>query len=330
MMRSYLFVGLFVGAAVCLPLAAEAQTNAQASPAPETRIISDPLYLPLGGQFYGATAYTLSKPEGDNVKAGTQTGSFTSSNSLLDQTVAYGITRDLTVRVTMGYGSNARDSTSAVTGDVTNGNSHGFNDPTVSATYRLLDELRVPVILDLTGSYSPNAIHATAAGGGSDGNIARGGQSAGFSLALGRVMRSFTIAMTGGGTSIGRQTTELLSNGTSTASDSHWNYNVGVATQTRFSRRASLNVGASLATTGSYGVVNVESGNPRTSEGPDTRSVDVALNYHFVPNRFVGALTYTYNNDTDSKNIFPNPASNTSVTNRFGNVVGVRLMYAFR
>jgi hypothetical protein len=85
----------------------------------------------------------------------------------------------------------------------------------------------------------------------------------------------------------------------------------------------------SIATTGSYGVANVESGNPRTSEGPDTRSVDAALNYHLVPNRLVGALTYAYNNYTDSKNTFPNPASNTSVTNRFGNVVGVRLMYAF-
>ena len=329
-MRSHLFVGLVVGAAMLLPLTAEAQVNPPASSgAEDARIISDPLYLPLQGQFYGATVYTLSKPQGDNNKGGIQTGTFTSSNSLFDQTFAYGITRDLTVRVTVGYGWNERDSTSAVTGDVTNGNSQGFSDPTIGVTYRVLDELRFPIILDVSGSYSPNAIDATSSGGGMDGNVARGGQAAGFSVALGRVTNRFTIAMTAGGTFVGQETTELLSNGTSTLSDSHWNYSVGVATQTRFSPRVSLNLAASLATTGSYGVANVQSGNPRVSEGPDTRSVDTALNFHLVPNRFVAALTYAYNNYTDSTNTFPKPASNTSVTNRFGNVVGVSLMYAF-
>ncbi len=53
------------------------------------------------------------------------------------------------------------------------------------------------------------------------------------------------------------------------------------------------------------------------------------MNYHFVPNRVVGALTYTYDNYGISQNIFPNPASNTAVINRFGNVFGVRLMYLF-
>ena len=32
---------------------------------------------------------------------------------------------------------------------------------------------------------------------------------------------------------------------------------------------------------------------------------------------------------TDSKNIFPNPASDNSVQNRTGSVVGVRLLYVF-
>jgi hypothetical protein len=295
----------------------------------DARIISDPLYLPLSGQVYGSTIYTLSEPQGDNVKGSTRTGSFTSSNSLLNQSIAYGITRDLAVRVAMGYGWNQRDSTSAVTGAVTNGNSQGFSDPAISATYRVLDERHSPFVLDLTGSYSPDAIHATTSGGDNNGNIARGGQTMGFSVTVGRITRSFTIALSAGGTAVGRETSELLSNGTSTQSDSHWNYGVGVETQSRFSRRVSVNLGASFASTGSYGVANVVSGNPRTSEGPDTRSVDVALNYHLVPNRLVAAATYTFNSYSDSQNIFPNPVSNTSVTGRFGNVVGVRLLYAF-
>jgi hypothetical protein len=120
MMGSHLFVGLFVGAAALGPVAAAAQSNPPSSVSEDARVLSDPLYLPLKGQFYGETVYTLSTPQGDNLKGSTPTGSFNSSNNLIDQTIAYGITDDLTVRVTMGYGSNERDSTSAVTGDVTN------------------------------------------------------------------------------------------------------------------------------------------------------------------------------------------------------------------
>src|SRR5579862_6483751 len=126
-LRSDLFVGLLVGAAALLPLTAAAQTNPQgSSDSYNARTISDPLYLPLKGEFYGATVYTVGTPQGDNIRGTVQTGSFTSSNSLINQTIEYGITRDLTVRLMMGYAWNERDSTSAATGNVTTGNSHGF------------------------------------------------------------------------------------------------------------------------------------------------------------------------------------------------------------
>jgi hypothetical protein len=320
-MRSNRLIGALVSAMVCLPLHAHAQ--------PATRIVSDPLFLPAAGQVYGTTAYTLSKPQGDNFKGGTQTGSFNSSNSLIEQTLAYGVTSDFTIRASMGYAANRRDSTSVATGDVTTGNSHGFADPAFSITYRVLDERRSPLVVDLAASFSPSLIDATSGGGGQDGNVARGGSTGGFSVTAGHEARAFTVAVTGGATAAGMQTTGLLSNGSSTLSDSHWNYDVALATQARFSERASLNAGVGLATTGSFGVDNSQKGNPRTSEGPDARAFNLALNYHLVPNRVVAALAYTYDSDTDSKNVFPNPASNTAVENRFGNVFGVRLLYVF-
>ena len=316
----------FLGAALCAMTMLSARVNAQST---ALRIISDPLFLPDQGQIYGATVYTLSMPKGDNSKNGAHTSSFTASNSLFDQTIAYGITRDFTVRAAMSYGWNHRDSTSAVTGDVTNGNSRGFNDPTFGVTWRALDEMRSPVVVDLTGSYSPDALHATSSGGGSDGNLARGGYAASFSAALGRVTRRFTYAVTGGATALGRQTTELLSNGTTTAADSHWNYNAGLSTQARIADRVSFNLGLGFSTTGSYTVSNVQNGNPRMSEGPDVRSFDAALNYRLVPDRFVAAITYGFNSDTMSQNVFPNPASDTAVTGRTASTVGIRLMYAF-
>ena len=74
---------------------------------------------------------------------------------------------------------------------------------------------------------------------------------------------------------------------------------------------------------------NTQKSNPRTSEGPDIGSFNAAFNYHLVPNRVVGAITYTYNRYTDSRNVFPNPAASIAVEHRFGNVVGARLMYVF-
>jgi hypothetical protein len=294
-----------------------------------TRIVSDPLYLPLKGQVYGVTAYTLDMPKGDNYKAGVKTGSFQSSDSLINQTLAYGLLNDLTIRLAMGYGVNQRDLTAETTGDVTTGNASGFSDPILSATYRVLDEIRSPAIVDLTGSYSPDAITSKASGGGNDGTIARGGRTAGFSLAVGREMKSFTIAGTAATTYVGREVTELLSNSTSSESDAHWSYDIGLDTQTRFTDRVSLNAGVSYTTAGNYTVSNVQTGNPHPYDAPHTRALNVALNGHFLPNRLVGAITYTYNNYTDAQNTFARPASDTAVQNRIGNVVGVRLMYAF-
>ena len=347
-MRTFVFLAALATIVARLPLQAQAQSSADAlraapasqPPSPgsqaadafdpiDTRIVSDPLYLPLKGQIYGVTAYTLDMPKGDNFKAGVNTGSFRSSNNLINQTLAYGLLNDLTIRLTMGYGINQRDSTAATTGDVTTGNASGFSDPTFSATYRVLEALRSPVILDLTAFYSPDSIAAKSSGGGNDGTIARGGRSAGVSLALGREMKSFTIAGTAAATDVGQQLTQLLSNGTSSQSDAHWSYDLGLNTQTRFTDRVSFNAGVSYTTTADYAVSNLVTGNPYTYRPPKTRSLNLALNGHIVPNRLVAAITYTYDSYTDATNSFAMSASNTAVENRMGNVVGVRLMYAF-
>jgi hypothetical protein len=334
-------------AAVLLPRPAQAQTTAPSvQPAPastaapaapqgsgsidrtDTRIVSDPLYLPMKGQVYGATAYTLDMPKGDNFKNGTNTGAFTASDNLIDQTLAYGVTNALTVRMTLGYGSNNRDSTAATTGDVTTGNASGFNDPTFSATVRVLDQPRSSLILDVTASYSPDTFTSQSAGGTSNGTIARGGQTTGISFALGRVMPSFTVAATANSTYVGEQMTELLANNTSSDSAAHWSYSVGLNTQARFNDRVSLDVGATFSTAADYGVTNVQNGNPHTYAPPATRALNLALNYHVQPN-VVAGFTYSYNNLTDATNTFAKATADTAVENRMSNVVGVRLLYAF-
>lgn len=310
------------------PASAATQSQSDANPI-ATRILSDPLFLPGAGQAYGLSSFTLNQPSGTNTRAGVATGSFNASDSLFNQTLAYGITNSLTIRFAMGYASDTRDSTAAKTGDVTIGNSTGFSDPTFSATYRILDEFRSPLVLDLTASYSPNTFVSESAGAGVNGTIARGGQNTGLSFTLGREMTSFTIAGTVGTTYVGQQVTELLSNNTSSQSDAHWSYDAGLSTQTRFTDRVSLNAGVSYSTGGNYGVSNLQTGNLHTYDSPVTTAVTLALNYHFVPNRFVGSFTYEFDTYTEAQNLFAKLTADTAVINRTGNVVGFRVAYLF-
>ena len=334
--------------AVLLPVAALGQTANTASPvtttvstapdAPraaqstelvETRVLSDPLYLPMKGQVFGATGYTFGRPTGENFKAGSETGTFSSDDNTFAQTLAYGVTNRLTARIGFGYGVNERDSTADATGDVTVGNSRGFSDPTFSVTYRLVDELTAPFILDVTGGYSPDLVTAVASGGVGEGSMGRGGQNADLAVTIGRVTRAFTLAGTVTTTHVGEQTTEQLANGTSTAAAAHWSYAAGVATQTRFTSRASVDAGVTVGGAANYTVLNLTNDNSHTYAPAVTRSLNLALNYHFQPNRLVGSLTYAYDNNTDASNTFAKSTSDTTVKDRTGNTVGFRLLYAF-
>ncbi|MGH9410227.1 MAG: hypothetical protein ACRD1V_12320 [Vicinamibacterales bacterium] len=315
-------------AAALLPVRASAQTVVPE--AADTRIVSDPLFLPLKGQVYGATIYSFNQPTGENFKAGAETSSFTAGDHLVNQTLAYGLLDRLTLRLGFGYGVNERDSTTEATGDVTVGNARGWSDPTVSATYRLLDETSAPLIVDVTGGFSPDLIDAKASGGVGTGTIGRGGRNADLGVSFGRVTRGFTLAGTTAATYVGQQTTLQLSNGTSTSADAHWSYSVGLATQTRFTARTSLGAGVTVGSAADYAVSNVDTGKTHTYGAPLTRSLNLAFNYHVVPNRFVVAVAYAYDNDTSATNTFVKATSNTAVKDRSGSTVGVRLMYLFQ
>ncbi len=342
--RPYLFLAILSSAVALLPQHAHAQAtaqNAQATPVPPPSLSAESVRSNRHAHRvrsvvsaaeradYGLTAYTHDMPRGDNFKAGVNTGTFNASDNLIDQSFAYGLFDDLTIRASLGYGINNRDSTAATTGDVTTGNARGFSDPAIGATLRVLDEPQSPLILDLTTSYSPDAFSSQSSGGGHDGTIARGGQTAGLSFALGREMKSFTVAGTAAGTYVGQQMTELLSNSTSTESAAHWNYSLALTTQTRFTERVSLNAGVAFRPQRTTTCLTSTTGTSHTYAPPNTRTLNVALNYHFQPNRLVGAVTYAYNSFTTATNTFAKAASDTAVENRMGNVVGARLMYVF-
>ena len=278
-MRTSWFFGALLSTIALLPLPALAQPSSQGPFDPiDTRIISDPFFLPLKGQVYGATVFTLNSPNGDNFKAGVQTGSFHSSNSLIDQTFAVGVARDVTIRAAMGYASNHRDSTAMATGDVTSGNSSGFNDPTFSATLRLLEQLRSPAILDLTASYSPNLIDATSSAGERWKRRARG--SAAASLALGSEMKAFTIAATA---------TARMSGGKRRAAVER-RQRVRRALELTRPQQRSRATPTACPSTPAWDMASRELRRRecpdraiRARPGPDSRSFNAPINWHLVP-----------------------------------------------
>ena len=76
------------------------QASAQVDFTPDAqRIISDPMYLPLGGQLYGDTGYTYATAGRDAFDAtGTQTLHANVSTDTVSQQLQYGLTDDIALR----------------------------------------------------------------------------------------------------------------------------------------------------------------------------------------------------------------------------------------
>src|SRR5215813_1438317 len=85
-------------------LAAGSQAYALDDTPDTTRIVSDPLFLPLEGQIYGQSAYRWSSSNDDVFDAtGARAASVQNTGNSLAQQFQYGITDDLALRLDWGY-----------------------------------------------------------------------------------------------------------------------------------------------------------------------------------------------------------------------------------
>jgi len=296
---------------------------------PETaRIVSDPLYLPLEGQIYGATAYHWSSTTQDAFDAtGAQTSSSQITGNALAQQFQYGLTDDLALRLDWGYDWRSASRHLVPSGVVVRSSS-GWTDPTFGVTWRAIDQSASPFSLDLRADYSPDAFPAKSATTEDEGTIARGGQTVDLGLTLGHETRAFTIAALFDANYLGSRKVENQGTGGFTTTDSLWNYRLGLDTQTRLSDVLSINAGAGHTFANDATLFNSNTGLTHISQGGDFTDLNVALNYHFVPNVVVGSLGYQHNFYDDTRNLFPtSPTDDSSVRNKDEDVVGVTLRY---
>lgn len=331
MSRSGFATFLLGSAVLALPFAAAAQ-DFDFTPY-NSRILSDPAFLPVAGQFYGVTSYnyTDSHGTGYNDAANTKIYALHNWSDAFGQSLSYGITDDLSVGANIAYDPFAEDKRTFVGGGESVAKSSGWADPSFNVTWRALDQAVQPVNLDLFGSYSPDWMSAHASTNAEDGTIARGGQAGTVGAAISRVTRSFTLY---GSVAADFIDTTKLNNpviGASIDTGSRTDYTLALDSQTRFNDVLSLNAGVSHVWNNNASVFNTASDVFHLNEPGDNTTVRVALNYHVVPNTLVASLTYGHEFPDNTRNIFPaaDVASDNSLRNRDANLYGAKLSYVF-
>jgi len=323
-MRSTKFLAAAAVLAMCSP--AFAQDMASDS----TRIISDPLYLTLQGELYGASGWQYGSLNRDNYD---NTGAFASkthvTTNAFDQTFLYGITDDFALHLDWGY--DTRDaSTHPVGGGDTTRDSSGWTDPEFGLIYRLMDQRADPLTLDLRADYSPDAFSGKSAVADNIGTTARGGQMADFGATLGHEGPMFTIAAKFD--AIWLDTAKIINQNNDDVSltSATWNYRIGLDTQTRLNDLFSINAGVGHTFTNNGQVYNETTGLGHITDGGDVTDLNAALNYQVLADTLVASLQYQHNFYQNTRDLFPtSPTNNSSVRNKDEDLVGVTMRYAF-
>lgn len=317
-------VYMSLAAAVAAPLCAQAQDFTPTG----DRILSDPTYLPLQGQFSGDTAYGYERSDGDVFDAtGARMATTSHTQNIVRQNFAYGLTDALSLNVGIGYGFSGQGRVVTANG-VTQTNENGWEDPRLGATYRLLDQRNHPVSLDIMGEYSPDVFESRNATPTQDGTIARGGSETDLGVGLGRETRFFTLRGVFFDKYFGASTSDNPNTGGTADTNAYWVPSVGIQTQTRFTDRLSANVGADYNFNGSPRVVSA-AGVARTAKLGDYQTVNVSLNYHFIPNRLVGSVNYHHTFQDRTNEVFADPTLDL-FRERSSDGVGAELRYVFK
>jgi hypothetical protein len=295
------------------------------------RYLSDPLYLPMQGQLEGTTSYSYSASTGHLDDAvGARVQSFDVRTDRIVQSLEYGLNDDLALSISDAYDPVHERIVHPVGGSQFTRNDSGLEDPTIGATWRVLDQNTNPFSLDLLASYSPNMISSNASSPTSDGSVARGGSQGSFGVGLGREMHDFAIRAGVNENWYGRSKVEDDTGASVASQGSYWNTSADLTTQTRLSDQFSLDAGVGYVFAHDTDLDNHVTGVDFVTRPGNGANARLGLNYNIVPNKFVVGLTYGYNAYETSHETSPStPADNTATRDRKENVVGAKLDYNF-
>jgi hypothetical protein len=282
------------------------------------RLLSDPAYLPMQDQWYGLSAFDASDRSADVYdSANTKTATRRGWENEIVQELGYGITNDLAIHVQDSYVPYDKTKTEFTAGGYSDSNNTGFRDPEIGLTWRALDQVNQPVSVDVIANYRMNVIDAR------PDDVAQGGQSGQFGLAVSKVMPMFTIY----GQALAEwYGTQSQSGANFVRQASYWDYLLNLQTQTRITRRFSFNAGVGYVFANSAQIQNFGTGVTHITDPGNGLKLDAALNYAVMPDVVV-SLTYDYARDNTGKELFVVPALDTLSRNHDENQIGVKFAY---
>ncbi len=316
-------------AAVCLALTA-VPAAAMDLERDAGRILTDPNYLPLAGQIWGSTQFAHLFAQGTIVNAtGVQTGSFHADVNNWRQHLGYGIMDDLAIDIAIDYQPGSTRKITYTNRASIERDTNGVSDPTLGLTYRVLDQERWPVTLDVYGSYTPDVIKATAASLFEAGSISRGGSSETAGLAIAEETQDFTARGYATANFLSASQVDKPDVGVTVKQTSYTNFQAGIQTQTRLSRHFSLNLDFAYTIADNSKFTNTSNGNVFLSHPGNSEFAEAAFNCALLPEKLVGSVFYRYERTENSLTIRVNPANNSGTHGRSGNVIGGMLSYEF-
>ena len=318
-MNTRLTAALIAAAFAAIPVNAFAQDYG--------RILSDPNYLPLTGELDGTSAYTYGMTRGDTFdSADAKLNSFRVNANTLTQSFEYGLNNDFSIGASIAYDPMDHIKIEPVGGPSTSRDRSGFSDPTFNVNWRAMDG--GPMIFDLFASYSPDFVKAQYATPTDDGTLGRGGQAASFGAGLGHEWPNFGLRATASADWLDNRNIDAPATASTQRLGSTWNYDLGLNAQARFTDRMSANFGGGYSIRRSLTDNDAVLGANWTIHPGDVANLHAALNYHFVPNRVVGSLTYQYNAYNSSTNSNATPATfDSRARNQNENIFGAKLAY---
>ncbi len=248
----------------------------------DSKSISDLMYLPEEGRYF--TILSFSKGSDEHVLTYTNAGEnlYTSDIDSMDSRLEVGgvISGGMLLSIDIPYQFESEDSTkygaaSTLNGQTLKTNSKGLGDLGLNFKWRIIEQSKMGVNLDITGNISPKTGDNDTASTTIDGNNFRGGTTYGIGAELGRKLKSVQLS---GEIDIKRNGTRELKSPTSTTDVSSFTeFSVGASVQLQPNDKFFLNAGISYFSIEDYSTK--ESGTTTTYDLDPYFQLAVAIGY---------------------------------------------------
>jgi hypothetical protein len=293
--------------------------------------LSNPLFKPLRGQLIdSSSAYTFSRSVSNSYNyQGVKTSTNKGNENSFSQELRYGLNNNLSLSLTDYYDFDRTYDVSTSNGAVTEHSDWGFTDPEFGVDYRWLNQDRSPVDLDFIADYAPNIFTDKSGTGNKVGTEAEGRQEASFETAVGRRFGRFSIQGTTTADYLGDQEYQVLSNDNHNNVKESWQYVFGLNTQTSLTDRFSISLDTAYNLYTNQKASDINSGISWISIPDNVWAFTTDLNYQIIIDKLEASLTYTYDDDSNSKNLYANPMSDNEIKQHSDNIFGVKIAYLF-